>query len=168
MTRALLAAIAALVMLGFGAGLADDAFTRAVYCSAVMKGQVEASRRIISGLGSDRGLNPNQRQQAIRATQQLEQKYATDFQRLKAYVVTNTRSGDIEQYVSFMVAVKRGERDIAQCEKEKQQMGRCVGTCTAAKCSSGDIPCLQTCDAECGAATCTRTDECNDTSFLPN
>ena len=168
MTSALVAAIAVVVMLGFGPAQADDAFTRAVYCSAVMRGQVEASRRMISDLGSDRSLNPNQRQQAVRTTQQQEQKYTTDFQRLKAYVAANTRSGDVEQYVSFMVAMKRGERDIAQCEKEKQQTGRCVGTCIAAKCQSGDIPCLQTCDTQCGAATCARTDGCNDTSFLPN
>lgn len=165
MGRALLVAIA--LMLGVGPALADNAFTRAVYCSAVLRGQIEASRRMISELDADRSLNPIQRQQAVRADQQLDQQYASDFKRLREYVNPKIRSGDIEQYVSFMTAQKRGERDIEQCEKEKRQLGTCFGSCTS-KCRTGDFPCIQGCYRQCGAPTCASTDGCSDTSFLPH
>jgi hypothetical protein len=155
------------LVLGVGPAFADDTFSRAVYCSAVLRGQIEATRRMVSELGTDRNLNPIQRQQAIRAAQQLDQQYLGDFNRVREYVTTSIRSGDIEQYVSFTTAQKRGELEIDQCQKEKQQTGGCFGSCTS-NCQAGELACIQGCDRQCGAPTCVRTDGCRDTSFLPN
>ena len=163
-TRTLPAAI--VLLLGVGPVLADDTFSRAVYCTAVIRDRVESARRTISDLGIDRSLNPNQRQQAMRTAQQLDQQYTGDFNRFRTYVVTNTRSGDIEQYAAFMVALKRGELDITQCQKERKQTGTCLRSCVS-NCRLGDFSCVQGCDRQCGASTCARTDACSDTSFLP-
>lgn len=165
MGGALLIAIA--LVFGVGPALADDTFSRAVYCSAVLKGQIEASRRMVSARGADRSLNPTRRQQAARTAQQPDQQYASGFNRIREFVASNIHSGDMEQYVSFMVAQKRGELEIAQCQKEQQQTATCLGSCTS-KCRVGDLSCIQGCDRQCGAPTCVRTDGCSDTSFLPN
>ena len=153
--------------LGIEPGRAEDTFSQAVYCSAVLKAQIEASRQMVAARGGDRSLNPTQRQQVARATQQPDQQYTSDFNRFREFVVSNIHSGDMEQYVSFMVAQKRGETEIAQCQKEKQESGTCLGSCVS-NCRAGDLPCIQGCDRQCGAPTCARTDGCSDTSFLPN
>jgi hypothetical protein len=165
MGRTMLITIA--LVLGLGPALADDTFSRAVYCSSVLRGQIEAFRQTVTARGADRSLNSIQRQQAARAAQQPDQQYTSDFNRVREFVASNIRSGDMEQYVSFMVAKKRGELDIAQCQSEKQQAGTCLGNCTS-KCAASDFSCLQGCDRQCGAPTCARTDGCSDTSFLPN
>jgi hypothetical protein len=165
MGRASLVAIA--LVLGGRPALAEDTFSRAVYCSAVLKAQIEVSRQIVPARGADRSLNPAQRQQAARTAQQSDQQYASDFNRLREFVNSNVHSGEIDQYVVFMTAMKRGELDIAQCQKEKQQIGTCLGSCTS-KCQAGDLPCVQGCDRQCGAPTCVRTHGCSDASFLPN
>ena len=163
MGRALLIA----VLLGIGPAQADDTFSRAVYCSAVLKSQIEAFRQMVSARGADRSLHSTQRQQAAGTTQQPDQQYTTDFNRLREYVNPKIHPGDMEQYVLFMTAQKRGELDMAQCQKEKQQAGSCLGSCTS-KCRPGDFSCIEGCDRQCGAPTCARTDGCSDTSFLPN
>ena|SRR5437763_4596157 len=155
------------VVLGFGPALADDTFNRAVYCSTVLKAQIEAARQTVSARGADRNLPRTQRQQAARTAQQPDQQYTSEFNRVRDFVASNIHSGDMEQYVSFMVAQRRGEQEIAQCQKEKQQTGTCLGSCTS-KCRAGDLRCIQGCDQQCGASTCVRTDACSDTSFLPN
>jgi hypothetical protein len=154
-------------VLGIEPALAEDAFSQAIYCSAVLKAQIEASRQMVAARGADRNLNPTQRQQAARTAQQPDQQYTTYFNRVREFIASNIHAGDMEQYVSFMVAHKRGETEIAQCQKEKQESGICRGGCTS-KCPAGDLPCIQGCDRQCGAPTCARTDGCSDTSFLPN
>src|SRR5215831_14073247 len=106
---ALLISIA--LVLGVGRALADDTFSRAVYCSAVLKAQIEASRQMVPARGAER----SQRQQAARTAQQPDQQYTSDFNRIREFVASNIHSGDMDQYVSFMVAQKRGELDIEQC-----------------------------------------------------
>ena len=155
------------LVLGVGPALAEDIFSRAVYCSAVLKGQIEASRQMVPARGAERSLNPIQRQQAARTAQQPDQQYTNDFNRVREFVASNIHSGDMDQYVSFMVAQRRGELDIEQCRREKEQTGTCLGSCTS-KCGAGNLPCIEGCGRQCGAPTCASTDGCSDTSFLPN
>lgn len=155
------------LLYGVGQAFADDTFSRAVYCSAVLKGQIEASRQKATARGVDRDLKPTQRQQAARTVQQPDQQYTSEFNRLREFVNGNIHPGDMDQYVAFMAAQRRGEREFAQCQQEKEQAETCLGSC-GPKCSTGDLPCLQGCDRQCGAPTCVRTDGCSDTSFLPN
>jgi hypothetical protein len=162
----LLFAAPALVVLGFGAALADDTFSRAVYCAAVMKGQVEANRGFMSDVANERNLDPKQRQQRTRVTQQLDQQYTSNFNRLRTYVNSHSIAGDVDKYVSFMIAWKHGEVDIAQCETERDQAGKCRRSCVL-NCQPGDIRCVQGCDTQCGAPTCARTHGCNDANLLP-
>jgi len=115
---ALLISIA--LVLGVGPALAEDIFSRAAYCSAVLKGQIEASRQTVPARGAERSLNPTQRQQAARTAQQPGQQYINDFNRVREFVASNIHSGDMDQYVSFMVAQRRGELDIEQCRREKE------------------------------------------------
>ena len=150
-----------------GPAQADDTFSRAVYCSAVLKAQIEASHQTVPARGEERSLKSAERRQAARAVQPPDQQYTSEFTRLRDFVNGNVHPGDMDQYVAFMTAQKRGELDIAQCQTEKQQTGACLGSCTS-KCGGGDLPCIQGCDRQCGAPTCARADGCSDTSFLPN
>jgi dsRNA-specific ribonuclease len=165
MIRSLVAA-SALVVLGSGTALADDTFSRAVYCAAVLKGQIEANRRAMSDVATERNLDAKQRQQRTRVTQQLDQQYTSNFNGLRTYVNSHAIAGDVDKYVSFMIAWKRGEVDIAQCESERDQAGKCRRSCVL-NCQPGDIHCIQGCDTQCGAPTCARTHGCNDANLLP-
>jgi hypothetical protein len=89
--------VTAAVAMLIGQALADDVFTRAVYCTAIMKGQIGSARRAFSELAANRTLNENQRKEAIRIGQQVERKYTTDLNRLYTYVLTNTRLDDPQQ-----------------------------------------------------------------------
>jgi hypothetical protein len=161
-----LVAVSVLVVLGSGTALADDTFSRAVYCAAVMKGQIEANRRAMSDVANERNLDQKQRQQTTRLAQQLDQQYTSNFNRLRTYVNSHFIASDLDQYVSFMIAWKRGEVDIAQCENERNQPGKCRRSCVS-NCQPGEARCLEGCDTQCGAPTCAPIHGCNDTSVLP-
>ena len=85
--------VLALCFISMSPAPADDTFSRAVYCTFVMKAQIADNNRTLSSFQNDRSPDASHlRQWGMQVAQAMDQRYRSDLNRLSTYAPTCART----------------------------------------------------------------------------